>query len=48
MFTAGKLLLAALSVGGAVLFIYLIRRAAYRQLEGRDKTSARRTESRAH
>ncbi len=33
MFTGTQLLFATLGIGGAVLFIYLVRRAAYRQLE---------------
>ena len=33
MFTATKILIAILGVGSVVLFIYLVRRAAYRQLE---------------
>jgi hypothetical protein len=39
MITGTQLLLAILGVGGAVLFIYLMRRAAFRQLEANRKNA---------
>ena len=41
MITLSKLLYALGAVGGAFLFIYMVRRAAYRQLEGRGAAEGR-------